>query len=61
MKKQNYNEMSNSEIKMHIDSLRNEFEHKKLELKKICEEMDAIENEYISATNELDIRRNLYL
>jgi hypothetical protein len=61
MEKKNYNEMGNSEIRVHIENLRNEFESKKMELKKICEEMDAIEKEYISALNELDVRRNLYL
>jgi hypothetical protein len=56
-----YSEMSNSEIKLCIENLRNKFESKKIELRKICEEMDGIEKEYISATHELEIRRNLYV
>lgn len=61
MEKKNYNEMGNSEIKMYIDNLKNEFEAKKMRLKEICDEMNDIEKEYIKATQEMKIRRNLYL
>jgi hypothetical protein len=61
MKKINYSEMSNSEIKMRIENLKNEFEAKKIKLREICEDMDKIEKEYISANNELSIRKNIYL
>lgn len=53
--------MSNSEIKMRIENLKNEFEAKKIKLREICEDMDKIEKEYISANNELSIRKNIYL
>lgn len=61
MNKINYSEMSNSEIKMRIENLKNEFEAKKIKLREICEDMDKIEKEYISANNELSIRKNIYL
>lgn len=61
MEKMNYNEMSNSDIRMRIETLKNEFESKKIILRKICEEMAAIEKEYMDANNELSVRKNIYL
>lgn len=61
MKQINYSELGNSEIKMHIENLKNEFEGKKLHLKEICDEMNEIEQEFMRASHELKIRRNLYL
>lgn len=59
MKKRNYKEMSNSELKLQIESLRNIFESKKNMLKNICEEMGEVEKEYLNATHELKIRKNI--
>ena len=59
MKKINYKEMSNSELKLQIESLRNIFESKKNMLKNICEEMGEVEKEYLDATHELKIRKNI--
>ena len=61
MNKVNYNEMSNSEIKMRIETLKNEFESKKIKLRQICEEMGELEKEYLEANNELSVRKNIYL
>ena len=61
MKKRNYKEMSNSELKLQIESLRNIFESKKNMLKNICEEMGKVEKEYLNATHELKIRKNILL
>ena len=44
--KMNYSEMSNSELQLQIETLRNMFESKKNTLKNICEEMGDIEKEY---------------
>ena len=60
MEKKDYSALSNSELKIHIETLRNLFESKKRELKEICEEMGKIENEYIKATHEIEIRKNIY-
>ena len=59
MKKRNYKEMSNSELKLQIESIRNIFESKKNMLKNICEEMGEVEKEYLNATHELKIRKNI--
>ena len=59
MKKRNYKEMSNSELKLQIERLRNIFESKKNMLKNICEEMGEVEKEYLDATHELKIRKNI--
>ena len=61
MEKKDCSSMSNSELKIYIETLRNEFESKKAELAKICETMGDIENEYLSATHELEIRKNILL
>ena len=61
MEKRNYKEMSNSELKLQIESLRNIFESKKNMLKDICEEMGEVEKEYLNATHELKIRKNILL
>ena len=61
MEKKDCASMSNSELKIYIEILRNEFESKKAELAKICETMGGIENEYLSATHELEIRKNILL
>ena len=61
MEKRNYKEMSNSELKLQIESLRNIFESKKNMLKNICEQMGEVEKEYLNATHELKIRKNILL
>ena len=61
MSKVKYNEMSNSEIRMRIETLKNEFEAKKIKLRELCEEMGEIEKEYLEANNELSVRKNIYL
>lgn len=61
MEKIKYNELSNAEIKLRIESLKNEFESKKSELVKICEKMESIEREYLEAQHEMEIRKNLYI
>ena len=59
MEKRNYKEMSNSELKLQIESLRNIFESKKNMLRNICEEMGEVEKEYLDTTHELEIRKNI--
>ena len=59
MKKRNYKEMSNSELKLQIESLRNIFESKKNMLKNIWEERGEVKKEYLEATHELKIRKNI--
>ena len=59
--KMNYSEMSNSELRLQIEKLRNMFESKRNTLKNICEEMNDIEKEYFRVVHELNIRKNLYI
>lgn len=56
-----YKEMSNTEIKLHIEKLKNLFESKKNNLISLCEEMDNIEKEYLKAQHEMELRKNLYI
>jgi hypothetical protein len=58
---ENYSEMSNTELKLCLETLTQEFESKKAELISICESMDKIEKKYIKAKQELEIRKNLYI
>lgn len=58
MEIKDYKTMSNSELRMEMESLTNMFEGKKLKLRAICEEMDEIEKEYNKVKQELDVRKN---
>lgn len=60
MEKKNTKNMSNTEIKVYLLQLENEFEAKKNNIKKICEELIELEHEYNSAKNELNIRKTIY-
>lgn len=60
MEKKNTKNMSNTEIKVYLLQLENEFEAKKNNIKKICEELIELEHEYNSAQNELNIRKTIY-
>lgn len=55
-----YSEMSNSELKLVIEQLTQEFENKKIKLIQFCEEMNEIEKKYLKAKNELNMRKNLF-
>jgi hypothetical protein len=61
MEKRDCTNMSNSELKLYMESLKNIFESRKNELKRICEEMASVEKEYLNANRELEIRKNIYL
>lgn len=61
MEKKNCAEMSNAEIKLYIEALTNEFDSKKIKLKEICDELDILEKQYLSAKHELDIRKNILI
>lgn len=56
-----YKNMSNADIKIEIEKLKNLFETKKQEIVKICDEMNKIERDYLSAKRELEMRTNIYL
>lgn len=56
-----YNELSNAELRLRMETLTHDFENKKAELIKLCEEMDRVEKDYLRAKHELEIRKNIYL
>ena len=56
-----YSNMSNADLKLAIETLTNEFDAKKNQLIKICEEMDEVEKKYLAVKHELDNRKNLFI
>ena len=61
MSKEKYNEMSNAELRITIETLENEFNNKKTQLITICGEMDEIERKYLAVKHELESRKNLFI
>jgi len=59
MEKKDYSNMSNSEIRLALETLKNEYEAKKSKVVSICKEMEELENEYTKAEQELKIRKNI--
>lgn len=60
MEVKNCSELSNSEIKLYLESLNNEFESKKAKIKELCEELIEIEKAYNDAQTEINIRRTIF-
>jgi hypothetical protein len=56
-----FKEMSNSELKICIETLTNEYDSKKNQIIKLCEDMEKIEKKYLDAKYELEIRKNLFI
>lgn len=55
-----YKDMSNAELKLAMDKLTNNFEHKKNELVELCKEMENLEREFLTAKKELELRKNIF-
>ena len=53
MKKKEYGNMSNNEIKLEMRNLENSYEALKIRALKIINEMHDLDSEYIAAKNEL--------
>lgn len=60
MDRTDYSNMSNTELKLCIETLQNEFEAKKNEIIKLCEELENITTKYNKINNELDSRKNIF-
>ena len=60
LKMEDYSKMSNTELKLKINSLIDEFEAKKTEIIKKCKELEAIQAEYDAVNSELDLRKNIF-
>lgn len=54
-----YKELSNTEIKLKMEQLKNEFDAKRKQVVNICDEMKKLEDEYLLAENELYLRKNI--
>ena len=53
--------LSNSEIALYKETLKNEFDVLKHKIKDLCDEIQKVDNEYQKAENELNIRQgNIY-
>lgn len=61
MESKNLKDLSNSEIMVYKEELKNEFEVVKYKIKELCDKIEKIDAEIKKADNELTIRqRNLY-
>ena len=61
MEFKNVKELSNSEIKLYRETLKNEFDVLKYKIKEMCDELQKIDSEYNKAESELKIRQgNIY-
>lgn len=57
---EDYSTYSNTELKLKLETTFNEFEAKKNEIIKKCEELEAIQERYTAINNELDLRKNIF-
>lgn len=60
MDKKNCSELNNSELKLYMESLNNEFEAKKAKIKELCNELVELENAFNEAQSEMNIRRRIF-
>ena len=60
MEDTNYKGMSNSELKLALAQIDNEFEAKKNEILRLCDDLDKLNAKYENINNELNFRKNLY-
>lgn len=60
MEQVNYSELSNSELKKTSIDLENEFEAQKTKIKKECERLQEIENEYVKVQREINTRKVIF-
>ncbi len=61
MDKRNIKEMSNSEIRMYQETLRNEYEVTKKKIQNLIDELDAMDVEYNKTEEELNKRKNFVI
>lgn len=60
MDRTDYNNMTNTELKLCIETIQNEFEAKKQEMIKLCEDMENIQNRYNAVNAEINIRKIVF-
>lgn len=52
--------MSNTELKLCIETLQNEFDVKKNEIVKLCSELENIQRKYNEINAEINLRKNIF-
>jgi hypothetical protein len=60
MEAKDCSELTNSELKLYIQSLENEFSAIKAKIKLLCEDMEKIESQYELAQNEINLRKTIF-
>lgn len=60
MDRTDYNNMSNTELKLCIETLQNEFDVKKNEIVKLCSELENIQRKYNEINAEINLRKNIF-
>ena len=60
MERNDYVNMSNSELKILLSTIENEFDAKKDKILRLCEELKALQLKHENVNNELSSRKNLF-
>lgn len=60
MNRTDYNNMTNSELKICLEQTENEFEAKKNEVKRLVDELEKLKLKYNNINNELNSRKNIF-
>lgn len=60
MDRTDYNNMTNTELKLCAETILNEFEAKKAELIELCKKIEDIQNRYNAVENEINLRKNIF-
>lgn len=58
MEFENYKEMSNAEIKVYQETLKNEYEFVKHQISLLCDKLDEMDNEWNKVEAELNRRQS---
>ena len=60
MNRTDYNNMTNSELKICLEQTENEYENKKNEVKRLVDELEKLKLKYNNINNELNSRKNIF-
>lgn len=60
MDRTDYNNMTNTELKLCLETLENEFNAKKNEIEKLCDDLKEIQKKVRKVDNEISLRKNIF-
>lgn len=60
MDRTDYNNMTNTELKLCAETVLNEFYAKKAELIELCKEIEKIQKKYNDIETEISLRKNIF-